>query len=1145
MDLVRFGLAAIAAAFWSLPALGQTSPPPSEWIEALRAGGHVIVMPHATTYQDQADTEPLNFGNRNVHPLKLPSVKHRLGRSRTESHIGELSLKAHRHRSRPMACFPSIFASAGWQRPQSWSGLAASEAAAPRAGRWRAIHPLLLCGFLVAAAVAAGAGVMVANLHSRALADRERELGNIALVLAEQTDRTIQALELVQTGLLERMQALGTRSGEELEQQMSGHDMHLMLKDGIRDLPHVEGVAIFSAQGKLINFSRSWPVPSLTISDRDHFKAFASDGQQASFVSEPFLNRTVGTRSIIFARRLTGPAGEFLGLISVEMALQHLEELFERITLGNGTVISLFRRDGVRLVRQPPRDDPGHSYGKGALFKNVLAHAEHGAARLNGIDDGVERLIAGHNVPHYPLVVTVGATVTAVLAEWRVQAIYMIATAVLLMLVIGATALLGIRQIKSYELRVKAQAEKDQKLRLDTALNNMSLGLCMFDSDMRLVLCNQRYIQMYGLAPEAVKPGRTLRQLIDYRKDIGSFAGDPEQYCAEIFSRVVLGKAASRSVETTDGRTIHITNQPMPGGGCVVTHEDITERRRAEVERDRSRELLNLFIENVPVTIFVKDAVDRRFVLVNRACETDWGLSRSEIIGKTAYDIFPKAAADVINERDERLLQCPDPLYFDEHSIQMPHTGERIVTSKRLLIRSDDGKQQYLAGIVEDITDRRLAEERIARLAHFDSLTDLPNRVLFCDQLDQALAGVRRGERLAMLYIDLDHFKRVNDTLGHPVGDALLKCVADRLRACIREIDLVGRLGGDEFAVIQRSLDEPSDAAALATRIRKAIKAPCELDGHKLVIDASIGVSIAPDDSSGRDQLMKNADLALYGAKGGGRGTYCFYEPGMDAGMKARQQLETDLQNALADGEFELYYQPVVDLHSNRVVGCEALLRWSHPGRGMIAPAEFIAIAEESGLIIPIGEWVLRRACSDAAAWPNEIKVAVNLSAVQLTGGKLTPTVIGALAESGLAASRLELEITETVLMQNTFANLATLHQLHDLGVRIAMDDFGIGYSSLSYLRSFPFDNIKIDRSFIEGISEKDDCVAIVTAVTSMARGLNMTTTAEGIETEQEREKVRELGCTDMQGYLFSRPRPVEEIVRLFLTRVEARASAA
>jgi diguanylate cyclase (GGDEF)-like protein len=440
----------------------------------------------------------------------------------------------------------------------------------------------------------------------------------------------------------------------------------------------------------------------------------------------------------------------------------------------------------------------------------------------------------------------------------------------------------------------------------------------------------------------------------------------------------------------------------------------------------------------------------------------------------------------------------------------------------------------------EDITERKQAEEQIAHMARHDALTDLPNRVLLRERLEHELKRVKRGECLAVLCLDLDHFKGVNDTLGHPIGDELLKVVAERLRRCTREPDTIARLGGDEFAIIMTAMQQPSDASALCRRIRDSITKPFNLDGHQIIADISIGISISPYDATEADQLLKNADMALYGAKADGRGTFRFFEPEMDSRMKARRDLEMNLRNALANNEFELYYQPLVNLQNNEITAFEALLRWHHPTRGIISPADFIPIAEETGLIVPVGEWVLRRACEETANWPNEMKVAVNLSPSQLKSRNLVAVVMSALAHSGMAASRLQLEITETVLMQNTFSTLATLHELRKLGVQIAMDDFGTGYSSLSYLRSFPFDKIKIDRSFIQDMANGAEPFAIVRAVTGLANNLSIISTAEGVETRQQLEALQTIGCTEMQGYYFSRARPAAEIVEMFLSGNDA-----
>jgi diguanylate cyclase (GGDEF)-like protein/PAS domain S-box-containing protein len=642
---------------------------------------------------------------------------------------------------------------------------------------------------------------------------------------------------------------------------------------------------------------------------------------------------------------------------------------------------------------------------------------------------------------------------------------------------------------------------------------------------------------MYGLSPEVVKPGCTFRDLICHRKEVGSFTGDIDEYRSALLSELAQGKATDLIIKTPDGRSIQIVNQPMVDGGWVATHDDITIQRNAEEELDRSRAFLNLIIDNVPATIVVKDARDRRYILINQAGEKYFGVSRDKLIGKTVYEVWPKTTAEMFAGHDEQLLKSDGYLFFDEHSITFPSMGSRIVTSKRLIIRDNKGEPQYLLGVIEDVTERKRLDERIAHMAHHDALTDLPNRLLFHERLEESLKWVHRGEHLALLYLDFDDFKSVNDTLGHTVGDELLKVVATRLRSCLRETDIVARLGGDEFAIIQTAVEQPTDITDLVRRIYEAIREPCEFGGQQIIADASIGIAMAPGDGTEPDQLLKNADLAMYRAKADGRGTYRFFQPEMDARMKARRALEFDLRHAIMCGEFELYYQPIVNFRDNKVTGCEALLRWNHSKRGMISPAEFIPVAEETGLINQLGEWVIKTACAEAANWPDHIRVAINVSPVQFKSQTLALTIINALAASGLPARRLELEITEAVLIRDDAAVLVMLHQLRQLGVRIAMDDFGTGYSSLSYLQRFPFDKIKIDRSFIQDIAEKDGSLTIVQAVINIATSRNITTIAEGVETEEQFKLLRTLGCIEMQGYLFSRPVPVQEILKFFTRR--------
>jgi diguanylate cyclase (GGDEF)-like protein len=570
-------------------------------------------------------------------------------------------------------------------------------------------------------------------------------------------------------------------------------------------------------------------------------------------------------------------------------------------------------------------------------------------------------------------------------------------------------------------LLVKRDRLTDQRLaaerrQLSIAVNNITQGLVLYDASARIIICNQPYLDMFGLSPDVAKPGCTMQRLIAHRKETGSFDGDVDEFCNAIIRTVSLGKATRQLTQAPGGRAIEIINRPLKAGGWVATIEDITERTRAE--------------------------------------------------------------------------------------------------------------------------------ERIAHLAHFDGLTDLPNRLLFRARLEQALQALQPGEQLAVLYIDIDEFKSVNDALGHPIGDELLKGVADRLRGCLEDADVAARLGGDEFAVIQMAIKDRAETARLVDEIHCAIRQPFECADHLISTDASIGIALAPGDGMDLDQLLRNADLALYGAKGDGRRTYRFFEAGMDHRAKARRSLELELRQAISNGGLEAYYQPVINIEDGRISSCEALLRWRHPERGMISPAEFIPIAEDSGLINELGQWVLNAACAEAVNWPDHVRVAVNVSPVQFRSQSLGLNVAAALAASGLAASRLELEITEAVLIRDDAA-LDALHQLRKLGVRIALDDFGTGYSSLSYLQRFPFDKIKIDRSFIRDIAGPGASSSIVQAVVNIAAASDMMTTAEGVETEQQRNLLYILGCTEMQGYLFSPAIPAVEVRRLLLTHSGRAMSAA
>jgi diguanylate cyclase (GGDEF)-like protein len=536
---------------------------------------------------------------------------------------------------------------------------------------------------------------------------------------------------------------------------------------------------------------------------------------------------------------------------------------------------------------------------------------------------------------------------------------------------------------------------------------------------------------------------------------------------------------------------------------------------------------------------------DQRLVLCNRRYAEIYELSPDQVtLGTTLLEIIRhrvgnKLLSDMSPEAIvDAMLRRRNDTHFGEFYSQLSDGRCIAITVQPM---TDGGT----VSTHQDITEQRRSEAKIAHMAHHDALTGLPNRRLLDERLEHAVAHAKRGEIVATHLLDLDYFKNVNDTLGHPVGDKLLRMVADRLRRLVREGETVARMGGDEFAIVQMQVAQPSDATALAQRVIEEVSEPYEIDGHQVVVGASVGISVSVTDGPSSDLLLRNADLALYRAKSGGRGTLRFFEPEMDAQMQTRRLMESDLRRALVGHEFEVHYQPIVNLQSNEISAFEALIRWQHSERGMVSPAAFIPLAEEIGLIVPLGEWVLRTACSAAAGWPDHTKICVNLSPVQFRSRGLVEVVIGALATSGLRPGRLELEITETVLLADTEATLAVLHQLRGLGVRIAMDDFGTGYSSLSYLQTFPFDRIKIDRSFVKGVAEDIGSLNIVRAVAALAKGIGMATTAEGVETQEQLDAVKAEGCTEMQGFLFSRALPSRDIERLFLSKQKATENAA
>jgi len=861
------------------------------------------------------------------------------------------------------------------------------------------IHALVVCGIVLLLMIAGGTASMIYEFRERALRGSERELANTALLLARHFDQRFGDYTAILGDVATEVKRSGLSTPESFKREMSTAATHAALAARLADPAAGTGSEVFDADGVLINSSEVWPVAPSNVADAAFFKTFASDPKSPDVAVE--LVRGPGqSLNTVLARKITGPDGRFLGFVSRSMSPEVIERFFRSVTLGEGATIALLDREGTLLARYPYVEGAvGRSFRNGEVQRRVLSRTDHGVLRYRSLVDGEQRLGAARRLGRFPVAVAVTNTVDAALADWWEVTKFLVIVALLIAAVIAVVLLLIVREL----IRQHDAARRQ----LDTAINNMTQGLVMYDGSARVVFVSRRYIEMYGLSADVVKPGCHFLDVMRHRKDTGSFGGDVDEFCARVLYYVARGTTTHKILESRNGRAIQIVNKPLPGGGWVATMEDVTERRRAE--------------------------------------------------------------------------------------------------------------------------------EKIAHLAHFDALTDLPNRVQFHEQLDQLLIRARQGEGFALVYIDIDEFKGINDSLGHQVGDELLKSIAVELRQCVMADDFVARLGGDEFAVILTGARDAAEVTATVERIHQSIRQPHRCLGHQLMTDASIGIAVAPEHGTERDQLIGHADLAMYSAKADGRRAHRFFEAAMGAHARARRELEQDLRDAIDRDEFEVHYQPLVDLATNRISGCEALLRWRHPVRGMVSPAEFIPVAEETGLISRLGEWVIATACAEAVKWPGHVRLAVNVSPVQFEPLTLSLKVAAALAGSGLPAGRLELEITEAVVIRDDDVALEILQQLRNMGVRIALDDFGTGYSSLSYLHRFPFDKIKIDRSFVKNLAEPAGAASIIQAVVNIAGARQMTTTAEGVENELQRDLLHRLGCTEMQGFLISPAVPAAAIRDLLL----------
>jgi diguanylate cyclase (GGDEF)-like protein len=822
----------------------------------------------------------------------------------------------------------------------------------------------LLC-VLVVAAIGATAGVMIWHNRKSAVEDHRRDLDSMGVVLAEQTSRYAQVIDLMVGEVQSRIAALHIATPAEFQHLLGTEDIQNYLAERVKNVPQVDALVLIDVDGLTLNWSRAWPVVPVAATGRDFYDYFRDHDDPGLYIGSLSKGRGTGRLSLFFARRVSGPQGQFLGLVLGVVDVKYLIDFYQTAGEHAKESVTLLRRDGTMLIRYPnPETAVGVKLPQGSMWYARVAEGG-GSYVTQGTLSGVPALVSVHPLRDYPLVVDVLTEETAVFAKWHRETIFIAGFAL-----VAALSTTGLFWMLAHQFRRQAE----QNGRLDAVLSNITQGVCFFDGAKRLLLWNRRYAEIYNLPPEVARVGCSLAEIVEYRYAAGS-APDASMSDYLVWQdQLAAGKQpANTVVALRNGRFVSIYYQPMPGGGWVATHEDVTARQQAEAS--------------------------------------------------------------------------------------------------------------------------------IAFMARHDALTKLPNRMLFRERMEQAIAMAGRGAGFAVICLDLDNFKHVNDTLGHPVGDGLLVAAADRLNACVHEGDTVARLGGDEFAIIQLAGRQPDDAEALAARIIAAFREPFDVDGHQVVAGASIGVTVAPGDSVSYETLMRDADIALYLAKTEGRGTVRFFEPEMDARIHLRRVLERDLQGAIARDEFELHYQPFVSLVANTVVGFEALLRWRHPVRGLVSPLDLVPVAEETGMIVAIGEWVLRVACCEARRWPSDVSIAVNLSPVQFKNGDLVATVQAALTASGLRPDRLELEITESVLLHDAAATLTALHRLRAMGICVALDDFGTGYSSLSYLHSFPFSKIKIDQSFVRGLKTSKESMSIIHAVTGLGQSLNIKTIAEGVET--------------------------------------------
>jgi len=976
--------------------------------------------------------------------------------------------------------------------------------------------------------------------HNRAIDEARRTARQYAGILAEHTARTFEGVEraLNEVEQIRRLYESGLLGTVE--------DANSALRQIQQASPVIASIAWTNSDGDLLVHSHGGAPARAGIGALPHFAAVRDSQDAGLVISGPFTISGSDNWLASASRRIVNPDGTFAGVVGAVLDLSYFSAMYRSVIGKNDDTVVLVHRSGEVLVREPRVASLiGKSVQNSAVLDTQLAQSNSGSYEGVSMIDGIARIGGYAAVENCPLVVLVNFSRAEVLALWyrNLYSHGAVTALQLLVILVGASVLAR----RNNTLVAVKRSLEEANARFAIATSNMNQGLAVFDAHHRMTMCNEKYASIYGLTLDELKPGIPLQEIFDLRLKRGILRRtSPEKYTIDHI--VNADRPASRVVELSDGRSIQVEYNPIAAGGWVATHEDITERRRLERQaaeqadqlRKQEEELraqntrFKAALDNMGEGLSMFDA-EERLLVCNERYRSMYDLPPELLkVGTPHRDIVAyrlKAGVSVGENSDLAIEQRIEAWRRLRRDTPTSHKEEltdgRLIHISRLPLEGGGWVSTH-----EDVTDRHRHEARISFMAHHDLLTGLPNRAFFTEKMEDAVTRLRRHEEpFAIFMIDLDRFKNVNDTLGHPAGDQLLRETAQRLKTSLRETDFLARLGGDEFAIIQLAQkNHRESAASLAARIVTTISKPYDVTGNIVLVGTSVGIALAPDDASESTELLKMADLALYAAKSAGRNDFRFFDAGMLAETDNRRKLEDELRVALRRGEFELHYQPVVDIKDRQPAGFEALIRWRNPVRGLILPDEFIPLAEETGLIVPIGAWALQQACMDAAKWPPHLKVAINLSPVQLAQPDLLEVVLCALVEASLAPQRLELEITETALFRTEVDYVAPIRNLKKLGISIALDDFGTGYSSLSYLTMFPFDRIKIDQSFTTNLARRADCAAIVSAVLALGRSLDTETVAEGVETEEHFEILRAAGATFVQGRLFGDPCPVSEL---------------